>query len=203
MRQRIELVEVFLEIVLFTAIGKVIKQRDAVGLGPDSNLSGVFKRLVIPFQRFLAIKRYREVSGLKIDSKRMPLVRSNLYPRPLSLGAAPVNRIVDGDVVFQGIGAGDIVIVRIPGTPDQAARLIFLSGNGLEFDFDEAILQVRVFFDSHGICRLTRLLEHVRLARGTVVLFHGPFRLACSGLCRSPSGRRFARLESIEINCLG
>src|SRR3989442_1444069 len=133
----------------------------------------------------------------------MPLVRSNLYPGPLSLGAAPVDCIVDGDVVFQRIGACDIVIVRIPGTPDQPASLIFLSRNSFEFDFDESVLQVGIFFDAHGIRRLTRLLKHVRLARRSVIFFHGPFRLARSGLCRGPAGRRFADLKSIEIDRLG
>jgi hypothetical protein len=63
------------------------------------------------------------------------------HPRSLRFGAPAVDRVVDRHVVLERIGARHVVVIGIPGTPDQPAGLILAAGDWFELHFDEAVLQ--------------------------------------------------------------
>src|SRR5215217_1334151 len=105
--------------------GEVVEPGDAIRFRPQPHLSRVSERVVRPLQDNLPIERDRKVIALKICTQRVPLVALDLDWCALLLGAPACDRMVDRDVVFKGIGPGDVVVVEIPGTPEHAARLIF------------------------------------------------------------------------------
>src|SRR5438094_5628929 len=81
-------------------ISEVIEQSHAIGFGPDADLARILECIVVPFDRFLAVKGNGEVIVLKINSQRVPLVGSHLHARPLLFGASALDGVVDRNVVF-------------------------------------------------------------------------------------------------------
>ena len=73
----------------------------------------------------------------------------------------PLIGVVDGDVVLEGIGAGDVVVVGVLRAPDEAAGLVFLAGDGLELHFHKPVLDVAVIPEADGIGGLAGLFEDV------------------------------------------
>ena len=69
--------------------------------------------------------------------------------------------VIDRDVVFEGIGAGDVVVVCILAAPDDAAGLIFFPGDRLELDFDETVFDAGVFLETDRIGRRAGLFQHL------------------------------------------
>ena len=108
---------------LFRAIAEIIKRGDTVGFGPDADLPGILERLVVPVQGLLAVADYREMTPLELDAQSVPLIGRHLHARPFLLRPTAIDRVIDRDVVFQGIRAGDIVVVRILRPPEQLACL--------------------------------------------------------------------------------
>src|SRR5713101_2239165 len=68
---------------LTSGVRKVIERGDRVGLGPDAHFPGVLELVVVPLDGLLAVEGDSEVSALKVDSQRVPLVRGDLHVRPL------------------------------------------------------------------------------------------------------------------------
>ena len=85
--------------------------------------------------------------ALEFDAQRVPLGRSDLLLYAVTAlaahdvqGAALArDRLVKHDIVFQRIGAADVVVVLVLHAPDDPARLVFLAGEGLELHLDEAV----------------------------------------------------------------
>src|SRR4029450_8464704 len=144
---------------LLRSIHKIIERRDAVRLRPDAHLSRILERVVVPVERFLAVERHREMGALKIHTQRMPLVGRHLQARPLLLGPAAVDRVVDGDVVLERVRSRDVVVVGVLRAPDQAAGLVLLAGDRLELHFDEPVLEAGIVFQAHRLGGLYRLLS--------------------------------------------
>src|SRR5205807_3069321 len=81
-------------------------------------------------------------------------------------GDAPaVRRVIERDIVFQGIRACDVVVVAVLPAPDDATRLVFLAGERLEARLDKSVFQLGAGEDAPGEGAAARLLEHIRLAR--------------------------------------
>src|SRR5689334_5964800 len=108
--------------------------------------------------------------------------------------------MIDGDIVFQRIGAGDVVIVFVLAAPDNASGLILFAGNGLEFHFDKAVPKAGVVLDANGVRRLAGLFEDIRSAGRGFVLFDSPNGFAFAGLSGSPAGRWRAGPEVIVVD---
>ena len=49
--------------------------------------------------------------------------------------------VVNRNIVFQRVCPSDVIVIPIFPSPDDATRLIFLTGNQLEFNFDETVSQ--------------------------------------------------------------
>src|SRR5215208_8338461 len=113
---------------LLGAVDEVVEQGHTVSLGPHPDLARVLERFVTPVQRALAVQHHGEVIPLKIDAQGVPLISSDSHPRSLRFGTPPVDRVVDRHVVLERIGARDVIVIGIPGPPDQPAGLILAAG---------------------------------------------------------------------------
>jgi hypothetical protein len=60
--------------------------------------------------------------------------------RAFELPARAFHSVIDGHIIFQGIGPGKIIILSILEAPDYPSRLVLLAGDGLELHRNEAIL---------------------------------------------------------------
>src|SRR5262249_10605480 len=185
---------------LSCAVAKIIKQCHAVGFGPNTDSSGFFECIVVPFNSFLTIKRDREVIPLKIDPQRVPLIGGYFRVRPFLLGAPAIDRVVDGDVVFESIGTRDVVVVGVFGPPNETSCTICLAGNGLELHLHETVPDACVILDANGKCGSTRLFQDVRFAGRCVISLDCPFRRPTAGLGGRPTRRWRAGVETIEVN---
>src|SRR3979409_1202086 len=100
----------------------------------------------------------------------MPAVSSAMNGTPIpALPADNVERTadtVDGlvkdDIVLKRIGAGHIIIVRIPCPPDDAGCAILGPGDGLELRLNETVLDVGIFLQKQRIGSSAGLLDHFR-----------------------------------------
>src|SRR5215471_4561820 len=133
---------------LFGTVSEVVKQRHAVGFSPDTDLSGILNLGVIPFEGLLAVVGDGEVAALEIHAQCMPLVGRNLHICALTLHAAPVDCVVNRDVVFKRVGARNVVVVCVLGAPDYTACLVFFSRDWFELHLYEAVLDARVVFQA-------------------------------------------------------
>src|ERR1700716_3797699 len=92
------------------AVAEIVEQRHAVGLCPDAYLASILERVVIPFERGLAVVRDGEVTSLKVRAQGMPDAGRDFHVRALLFGAPAVDGVVDRDVIFKRVGASDVVI---------------------------------------------------------------------------------------------
>jgi len=92
------------------------------------------------------------------------------------------------DVVFEGVGAGDVIVVSIFAAPEDAAGLVLLAGDGLELHFDKAVFQAGIVFDADGIGGFAGLFQDVWFAGCGVVGDDLPFGLALAGFGGGPAG---------------
>src|SRR5207247_6983336 len=111
----------------------VVELRNAVGFGPDTDLASILKCVVVPFDGLLPIERDSEMIAAKVDTQPVPLARLDLQFGPLLLCALAIDGIINGHVVFECVGARDVVVVRIFHSPDHAAGLIFLAADWFAF----------------------------------------------------------------------
>ena len=139
----------------------------------------------------------------EIDAQGVPFAGLHLHVHSFLLGPLAFNRVVNANVVFERVGARDVVVVGILRPPNDAARLIFLARDGLELHFDEAVLETRIVLEADRIRGFAGLLEHVWFTRRGVVLFDCPLGFAFAGFGRGPAGRRLAWPCVIEVNPLG
>src|SRR5207244_12140360 len=73
---------------------------------------------------------------------------------------------------------------------------------GLEFDFDEAVLQARVVLQTNRISGLAGLLENIRFAGRGLVPLDAPLGFAYAGLGGCPAGWSGAGDSIVEVHGL-
>src|SRR5882672_9032030 len=185
------------------AVAEVVKEGRAVSFGPKADFAGVFEGVIFPDKGFLAVEGDYEVAILEIHPQGVPAAGSDFGKNAFLFGALAAYGVVDGDVVFEGVGAGDIIVVGIFAAPNDAAGLVFLAGDGLELHFDKAVLETGVVFDADGIGGFAGLFEDVRLAGSGVVGNDLPFGFAFAGFGGRPAGRWSAGFEVIEVDGVG
>src|SRR5438552_18105352 len=133
------------------AVTEIVEQRHAVRFGPNANHSSSGEGLVVPLDRFLPVEGDSEMIATEIGAQAVPLAGCNFHCGALLLGALAFDRVVNADVVFEGVGASDVIVIRILGPPNHAARLVFLSRHRLELHFDKTVLDARLVLETDGI----------------------------------------------------
>src|SRR5581483_507678 len=154
-------------------------------------------------ERVFAVECDLEMGAFEIHAQGVPGVQGHRDFGTLELGAFALERVIDGDVVLQRVGAGDVVIVAVLPTPDQAARLVFLSGNGLEPDLNEAVGERNIRLYAPGIGAFAGLLENIRLAGGGGVRLDGPMGVSLAGDASHPAVRYRSGPGVVEIHGFG
>src|SRR5262249_57227763 len=112
-----------------------------------------------------------EGAGVDADPKAGPWVGgplrvhavSALPSDDLKMASDPADGLVEHDVVFERVGAGDVIVVGVLRAPDHAGRTVLGSGDSLELDLDKAVPDVGVVLQQQGIGRLARLLHDLQL----------------------------------------
>src|SRR5260221_1516325 len=181
------------------AVGEIIKQRGAVGFGPEADFASVLEGVIFPYESPLAVKGDDEIVVFKVNAQGVPFVGSDFRVDAFLFTALAVYGVVDGDVAFEGIGAGDVIVVGIFATPEDAAGLVFLAGKGLELHFDKAVFEVGILFDADRVGGFAGLFQDVGFAGSGIVGNDFPFGLAAAGLRGGPAGRWRAGLEVVEV----
>src|SRR5215831_11722390 len=109
-----------------------IEVGDTVGLGPQRHLPGIGKGSVLRREQRLAVKGDGEPVAFGLEREGMPLVRRDLEIGARQLLPAPFDDLIEAHIVFERVGAGDIVIIGRLQTHRDAARLIYLSSDRFE-----------------------------------------------------------------------
>src|SRR6266850_3934906 len=182
---------------LLAAVSEVVEERHAVGLRPDADFARLSESLVLPFERGLAIEGDFEMIPLEVHAQSVPLVRGDFHFRAFLLSALAVDGVINRDVVFERVGARDIIIVRVLATPDDAARLVFLARDRFELHFHKAVLDARVILEADRVSGFAGLFQDVGFAGRGVVLFNGPPCHAFAGLSCRPARWSFTGLRVV------
>src|SRR5207237_1201669 len=121
------------------AEGEIVERGDAVGLGPHADRAAAGDVVVVHLDIGLAVEGHLDALAAKYDAKRVPLFGGDRRIDVLERLAAAGRGVVERDVVLEGVGARDVVVVAILPAPHHAARLVLASGLGPELDLDEAV----------------------------------------------------------------
>src|SRR5439155_17024362 len=132
----------------------------------------------------------------------MPFASSNLHVCSLLFGTPAVYGVVDGYIVFERVGAGDVVIVRVPRAPDHTTGLVFLAGNRFEFHLNDAVLEAGIVFDAHRKGSSPGLFQDVGFAGRGSIRLDRPLRLTGSRFRSRPARRWYARFQVVEVDGL-
>src|SRR5437867_10335616 len=141
--------------VSFARVCEIVELGDAVSLGPDTDFASVLECVVIPFNRFLSVERDCEAIPTEIDTQSVPCAGCDFNIGSLFLDALASDCVVNRHVVFERVGARDVVVVRVLHSPNNTASLILLARNWLEFHLDKSVFDVRVVLDANWKRRLT------------------------------------------------
>src|SRR5204863_9027402 len=106
---------------------KIVKRGNAVRLGPDSNSARSGNAVVVDLDVELAVERHPDSLSHELDAQRMPLVLRNRGIHVLDRVSASVLRVVQRNVVLQGVGPCDVVVVAILPPPNKSACLVLLA----------------------------------------------------------------------------
>src|SRR5438128_10802047 len=114
--------------LLLSHRGQVVELDDRVRLCPDAELPGVLERIVVLVDHLLAVEENLDVVADHLHRELVPGARGDLAVPAGELHAAALHGVVEVDIVFERVGAGDVVVVRVLGTPDDPAALLAFSG---------------------------------------------------------------------------
>src|SRR5882757_6887887 len=93
------------------AIAYLVKQRDAVGLGPQADLACVGEGRILDLEQLFAVEGYLEAPTGKVDAQAVPNVGGDRNVNSVaSLPADNVERTADA---VHGLVENDIVLKRI------------------------------------------------------------------------------------------
>src|SRR6266511_3845066 len=108
-------------------------------LMPSIAVAGPVIAVVVDLDVELAVERHPDLLSHKLDAQRMPLVLRYRGIDVLDRVSASVLRVVQRNVVLQGIGPCDVVVVTILPPPNKTAGLVLLARDRLELHFDHTV----------------------------------------------------------------
>ena len=157
--------------------GEVVEGGHAVGLRPEPHAARGFERVVVDYEEMLAVDEHLKARTPGNEAKLAPLPGGDIHhlairkrPAPLGLqvNALPLLDFVEHDIVLERVGAHDVVVVLVLIAPNNAARLVNCSGDGLKSDADIDVGGTERFVDGDGkaiVCLVaTGLRENSRRA---------------------------------------
>src|SRR5579872_52839 len=112
--------------------GDAVEIGDAVGLGPQRHFPAVSDGSVLGREELLAVEGDGETAAFGLEREAVPRAADDLEISPGELLALPLHHPVEADVVFERIGARDVIIVRRLQADDDPARLVDASRHRLE-----------------------------------------------------------------------
>src|SRR5262249_45304749 len=146
-------------------------QRHAVSFRPEAQLSSVLEGRIFDLEQSGAVVGRLEAGAFEIDPQAVPMVGWHWSSNPVAprtpnnveCAADAVHGLVKNDIVFKGVGADYVIIVRVACPPNETGCAVRRPANGLESDMQEAIRDERIVFQEQRKSSLAGLLEHPRL----------------------------------------
>src|SRR5438445_4826157 len=115
--------------MLFLKYGhrQLVKRREAVSLGPEANSARSLDRSIIDVDEWPTIER--DLDGISFNSyaEQLGLAGQNRNIDAGNLLPDTLYNMIQVDVIFQRIGTGNIIVVRVLDAKHQPSRLIDLS----------------------------------------------------------------------------
>src|SRR5437660_1573086 len=182
---------------------EIVELDDGVGLGPDAELSGVLEAVVVRVDHLVAVEEDLNVVADHLHRQLVPHAGGDLAVPAIEADAAPLDHVVEVDVVLERVGARDVVVVLVLQAPDDSAALITLAGDRLALHRQAQIFQLRTGVrDREAVVGLIAvgLGEDVLSAGRAVHRLHHPLaRLPLAGECELEPLRRLAGSVRIEV----
>src|SRR6185503_19207611 len=190
--------------LLFDA--KVVKVSHRVGLGPQSDLAGVFESVIRRVDLLFAVIEASDVITHAFDAQLVPFTGRDLEVSAGKLNSPPVDYVIEPIVVLESVRAHDVVVVRVLKPECQARRSIDLARNRFEFDAQFKVLEGAFVGDRKrkpviGLVGRS-LCKDVGLGRRRRIRLHNPvYRSSLAGEGFVKPGRRLARRGAVEVVC--
>jgi hypothetical protein len=151
---------------------KSVELDDGIGLRPEPDLPGVLERVVGPVEHPVPVLEDDEVIAGGLELHRVPGALGHFDGLPSELTPAAAHDVIDPAVVLEGVAAGDVVVVRVPVSPDEAETLVDLPGERPRPYAQDDVL-VGAFLehgDGEAVIGLVRALLDENMVRGPAPL---------------------------------
>src|SRR5215471_9869937 len=103
---------------------QIVKVRDAVSFGPEPDFTCLREGVVVSLEQQLVVEGHCEVLALYCELQGVPLAGRHVHLLPSELLTATSHDLVKPDIILQGIGTGNIVVILVPETRHESGRLI-------------------------------------------------------------------------------
>src|SRR5438067_1505261 len=115
------------------AVLEVVERGDTVGLRPHADAPSSGDPIVLDVDIGLAAERDANSPSCEVDAQRVPAIFLHRGIDVFDRIASAVLRVIERNVVLERIGARDVIVVAALEAPHDAAGLIFVAGQRLEF----------------------------------------------------------------------
>src|SRR5215475_4449846 len=111
----------------------LIKSCDAVGLGPQRDFSRPRERFVRCREQRLSIELNGEMLSLSFQAQGVPFTAGDFDVDAIDLLPAAFDDAIKANVVFERVGARNVIVVAIEHTDSDTAGLIYVPSHRFEF----------------------------------------------------------------------
>jgi Uma2 family endonuclease len=191
---------------IFTLVDpEVVEVGYGIADGAEADLAEAGVGVVPALQDAAMVEVDLEAGAAEGDFQDAPVVGGNFVAgHGDERDALAVLYFVDGNGLLDGTGTGEVVVIFVTITPDDAAAFDVVSGNGFDAHADFAVAEGHGFQDGDGetigagISR--ELRENVGLGGRGAVASDFPLGGAAATRDGCPLGRSFAQRTSVEID---
>ena len=100
---------------------QVVEVGHGVSFCPEADLACILERVIRGLDLFVAVVIAGDLAACDFNSQLVPLAGRDLQIRAGELAPSPIDHVIEPVVVLQGVGANDVVVVRIAKAEDQTA----------------------------------------------------------------------------------
>src|SRR5438034_7642359 len=90
---------------------QIIEISNRIGLSPQTDLAGIFERVVRCFDLLRAVVVTNELVAHSLHAQLVPFAGRDLEIRSRELTAAAVNDVVQPVVILQGVRSDDVIVI--------------------------------------------------------------------------------------------